>query len=467
MYVEDEAVSFERGCVVRISVIYSNRNTYLCPAPIGALHVASALSKAGHEVQFIDLMHARNPIQHLEQSLAKHQPELVCMSIRNVDNQQMFNLDRPLPEIAKLAECVRRVSNAPLLIGGTAVTSFPSQVRAMMGADYAFAGDDVTLIVRFVASLQSGRPDLGVPGLAFSDAQGEHRNPPTLAGYANARFDGIERIELKKYRKGYYDCGVLTCSGCPHGCSFCDTYKSFGTVHIPRDPKLIVEEMTELERRHGAKSVFLVNAGINYPLEHGKELMRRLVEARLNLSFACIIEPSAFDAEMAQLLYRANCSGAMIFGSSLDDSVLERNQPHYRSCDVQRIAKLLRDANVPVLLGLMFGGMGETIAGVKASLDMAHTLRPEMMICGTGFRIQSGTPLQAEAIRLGQISADDDCFEPKFFVPEEATPQEIRETVQRFMRRHPSVALRMVGYLVRTTREGIFGRSGRFASPEG
>ncbi|MGE5785996.1 MAG: B12-binding domain-containing radical SAM protein [Myxococcales bacterium] len=447
---------------MRVSVIYTNRNTYLCPAPIGALHVASTLSEAGHDVQFLDLMHAKNPERFLEQSLCSYQPELVCLSIMKVDNPQAFHLEQPLPAIAKLAETVKRVSNVPLLIGGTAVTSFPAQIRRMMGAEYAFAGDDVTLIARFVASLEAGKPDFGIPGLVYADEHGEHLNPPVLAGYANTHFNGIDRIELKKYRKGYYDCGVLTCSGCPHGCSFCDTYKTFGAVHIPREPKLIVDEMIELERRHKAKAVFLVNAGINYPLEHGKEILRRLIEARLNLAFACIIEPGPFDAEMAKLLYRANCNGAMIFGTSLDDRVLERNQPHYRSADVQRIAGMLRDAHVPVLLGLMFGGMGECVSGVKASLEMAHGLRPEMMICGVGFRIQSCTPLHAEAVRLGQIDALDDCFAPKFFAPEQATLQEIRETVQQFIRRHPAIALRMVGYVLRATREGMFGRSGRF-----
>jgi radical SAM superfamily enzyme YgiQ (UPF0313 family) len=312
-----------------------------------------------------------------------------------------------------------------------------------------------------VASLAAGQPDLATPGLVYEDGSGVHANPFTIKGYAGEGFSGWEMIDLAKYRKGYYDCGVITSTGCPHGCSFCDTFRTFGSGYVTRDPRTVVEEMKELEGAFKAKSVFLINCGLNYPLENGKEFLRRLAEARLKMSFGCIIEPGPIDAEFARLLYRANCNGAMIFGSTLDDSVLEQNQPHYRSADVLGIAKVLGDADVPYMLGLMFGGVGETIGGVKKTLEMTLPLKPAMLITGAGFRIQPGTPLHRKAVEEGQIAADDDCFEPHFYRPSLAPPEEIDKVVRQFGRRHPLQKLRMVSFVARSIKEGVFGRKGR------
>jgi radical SAM superfamily enzyme YgiQ (UPF0313 family) len=446
---------------MRISVVYTNRNRYLSPAPLGAMLVASRLRQDGHEVDFVDLMHEGDPETALARAIESGRPDLVCMSVRNVDNMQMDSLDRPLELISAYSGIVRERTRAPILIGGTAVTTFPVQIRRKLGADYAFAGDDTVNVSRFVSSLARGAPDLGTPGLVWEDSAGVHRNPFSIRGYADTRFTGWEWLDLKKYRKGYYDCGVVTCTGCPHGCSFCDAHRTFGREYVPRDPTVVVEELRELEEKHHARSVFLVNNGLNYPLESGKEFLARLAEARLKMSFACILEPGPLDGEFARLLFRANCNMAMVFGSTLDDSVLERNQPHYRSADVIRIAKLLGQADVPYIMGLMFGGMGESLEGVKRTLDITLTLKPAMLVTGVGFRIQPETPLREAAIKEGVISPSDDGFEPRFYTPRDAPAEEIRKILKAFGRAHPLNRLRMVSFMARSIKEGIFGRPGR------
>jgi hypothetical protein len=151
----------------------------------------------------------------------------------------------------------------------------------------------------------------------------------------------------------------------------------------------------------------------------------------------------------------------MIFGSTLDDAALEQNQPHYRSADIARIAGHLSDADVPFMLGLMFGGIGETREGVKRSLETSLAMKPAMRIMGTGFRIQPDTPLRDAAITQGQITADDDCFHARFYEPADAPTEDIRAILRQFSRSHPFENLRMLGFVARSIREGIFGRSRR------
>ena len=442
---------------MRILMVYPNRNRYLCPAPVGALLVTERLRHDGHDVRFLDLMHARDPQASLRAALAEHRPELVGFSIRNVDNQTMGNLDQPLDEAAELAALVKRESAAPLLLGGTAVTTFPARIRAKLGADYAMAGDDADAVARFVASLAKGAPDPESPGLVARLGGRTIENPPSIRGYRKQRFTGHADLDLTTYRKrGYYDCGVVTHSGCPLGCSFCDAHRTFGREYVLRDPQTVVEELTELCRLRGARSVWLINSGINRPLAYGKEILARIAEARLKLVFSCIVEPGEFDAELARLLRRAGCTSAMIFGSTLSDPVLERNQPFYRAKDVVEIASRLRDAKVPYFLGQMYGAPGETLAGIRDSLELAYRLKPAMIITGFGFRVQWDTPLREVAVREGMIAADDDCFTARFYTSPETPPAEAQACIKAFRRRHPWQAARFAAFIGRSIADQLF-----------
>ncbi|OHB66043.1 MAG: hypothetical protein A2V70_19290 [Planctomycetes bacterium RBG_13_63_9] len=438
-------------------MVYTNRNRFLCPAPIGALLISQRLERDGHDVRFLDLMHEKDPNGSLRSVLRAHDPELTCFSIRNVDNMTMGSLDHPLDEVAEYAALVREESNGALLIGGTAVTTFPSQIRAFLGADYAITGDDPEPVSRFVASLESTEPDLDTPGLVHQRNGSVVHNPHTLKGYTEARFSGFGNIDLKKYRrKGYHDCGLVTSSGCPMGCSFCDAFRTFGSEYRLRDPDVVVDELTELRRKHGARSIWLINSGINRPLEHGKELCARIAEANLGLSFACIIEPGELDAEMAVLMKKAGCSAPMIFGTTLNDAVLERNQPFYRREDVVEAAKIFRDAKRDFLLGQHYGAPGETLDGVRDSLELAYRLKPAMIIASYGLRIQPETPVREIAIREGVISEAEDGYQARFYLSPGTPEEELKKCIKSFRRRHPWQIVRFLSFAGRSAIRSLF-----------
>ncbi len=58
--------------------------------PLGAICVTSAAQKAGHEVEFVDLMEVVNAEKVLRQAIEKFQPKVIGLSVRNVDDQSML-----------------------------------------------------------------------------------------------------------------------------------------------------------------------------------------------------------------------------------------------------------------------------------------------------------------------------------------------------------------------------------------
>jgi radical SAM superfamily enzyme YgiQ (UPF0313 family) len=445
---------------MRILLIATNRYRLLASAPIGALAIADQLRRGGDEVALLDLMHARDPAAELTRALGRHRPELIGLSIRNRDNQSFGDdYHDPLPDLHEIMQTLRAHSDAPVLIGGTAVTTFPTQMLRETGADYGFAGDDPVLVQGLVDSLAAGRLDTEVPGLVWREHGTVRANPAQLSEALAQRFSGHENLDLRAYRRrGYYDCGVLTHAGCNRGCMFCDAHVTFGRHPRLRDPAAVCDEMSALVRNHGARSLWLVNTGLNHPLDHAKELCARIAEARPGAGYACIIEPGDdIDAELARQMRRSGCQLAMIFATTLDDTVLERNAMPYRRHHIERTAQLLDEAGITYMLGLMFGLPGETLDGVEQSLDQGHRLGAVYQQTGVGFRIQPHTPLRDIAVAEGQLAADDDCFTPTFYSAREAPDKGVRARIRAHERAHPLRKLRYATMFARMARDGLLG----------
>ena len=168
---------------MRILFVNTNRYKFLAPAPIGAMIVADRLKRDGHTVRFLDLMHSKSPMNDIESAVIETNPELLCFTIRNRDTQEMENYIDPLPDVVDIVSKAQSVCDAPSLIGGTAVSTFPSQMRKAMNSTYAFVGDDTELVSRFVASISSGRPDLTIPGLVYDLNDAEKINRVKFNGY--------------------------------------------------------------------------------------------------------------------------------------------------------------------------------------------------------------------------------------------------------------------------------------------
>ena len=72
---------------MRVLFLYGNPSTALLPVPpVGLAYVATATRRAGHAVRFVDLAGAIRPRDELRARLAAFAPDVVGISIRNIDN---------------------------------------------------------------------------------------------------------------------------------------------------------------------------------------------------------------------------------------------------------------------------------------------------------------------------------------------------------------------------------------------
>ena len=435
---------------MKVLMIYTNTYRIFAPAPLGASLVAARLRTDGHDVRFLDLMFVKSPAAEAAGVAEDFQPDLICYSIRNRDNQSSKFFD-PLPIIQSIVSAVRAVRQVPTLLGGTAFTTFPQQWLEALNAEYGIAGDDLGSISRFVTSLAAGRPDHTVAGLVYRADDGIRRNPFTIRGYAGVVFDNWDLLDLRSYRRSLttlWDAGLVVRTGCPFQCAFCDYFQTFGRRWVLRDPRQVADEALALQRR-GARSVIFADAGFNRPLDHGKQVLEALIAAGVRLNLTIIFEPGEVDLEFTQLLRRAGGRGVVLYAGSLSDTVLSRMRKPFSVGDVMEGAQLLKQAGMASFLFLTFGGPGETPETVEETFRAVPKMPVIRTLVDHGFRIQPDTELQQIAIAEGAIAANDDCFNATFYHSPATPPEMLKARLKRYEAEHRWDSVRALPFVAR------------------
>ncbi len=127
---------------MRVLLISANIERLPDPvAPLGPAYLCAALEARGHEVRFLDLCFA-DPLQDaLRTSVATFAPEVIALSIRNIDNVAYPQTSTYLPFYKMIAAELRGLSQAPIFLGGAGFTIMPYAILHYLEADGGIAGE--------------------------------------------------------------------------------------------------------------------------------------------------------------------------------------------------------------------------------------------------------------------------------------------------------------------------------------
>ena len=123
----------------RIVLITDNQCTTPYPVfPLGVAHVAAALKRASHRVKIVDMLVAS---ENLEFLLTTFKPDYIGVSQRNFDD---LNIRDPLvftDAIVRIIKRIRKVSRAPIIMGGSGFSLFPAEILERTKADFGIQGE--------------------------------------------------------------------------------------------------------------------------------------------------------------------------------------------------------------------------------------------------------------------------------------------------------------------------------------
>ena len=381
------------------------------PVPIGLAYLAASVDEERHTLKVLDLMFADDAVAEVADAVSEFEPDLIGMSIRNLDNQSSLNSVWNLPAVRDIIERIRQLSDATTLIGGPAFSIMPAECLDYVGADLGIAGDAAEAFATLVERLETGADYRDIPGIVFRDDANDGDIVVSEGRFTSSfhRAPRLDLLDMRAYNGSGFGVGVITKLAQAYyptpGADF-----NGGDWRI-REPGEVVDEIRALDDNFGINKVFFIDSGFNIPAEHAKATCRAIIDAGLRVRWNSYVRPSDdADAELMGLMKASGCSLALMAeggrgGEGLGD----------RLAGLDRMAELCREANLPFTMNMTFGEPGDTESSVEQKLDFLKRVDAAFAVLRVGTRVLPNTAVAQTALSEGLIESESELMRPTFY----------------------------------------------------
>jgi len=391
---------------------YMDRMT-VRPLPVGLAYVAAHIDTARHSLQVLDLMFAEDAIQDTVTVVQHVQPDVIGLSLRNLDNQSYLHPVWHLPTVRDLIGHLRAVSTATIVCGGPAFSILPAACFDYLAPDLGLAGDAATSFGQLVECLAAGGVYTDLPGLVYRD-QGHTVVREELFTTQFQTPPRLDLLDLQRYDKAGFGIGVVNKLAQYYYATADGKGQSSSADWRMRPAAEVVEEVRRLRHDHGIQKVFFIDSGFNTPLHHAKALCQALIEADLGLRWNSYLRPGECDAELIELMQRSGCSLALLAGT--EGYSAEPSDLGMHLEQVGRLTTLCSQGGLPFTLAIGFGTPGETRTTVDQKLAFLRQAAPAFATLRVATRVLPHTPLAKLALEEGLIQAEADLLRPTFYL---------------------------------------------------
>lgn len=381
------------------------------PVPIGLAYLAASVDEERHTLKVLDLMFADDAVAEVADAVSEFEPDLIGMSIRNLDNQSSLNSVWNLPAVRDIIERIRQLSDATTLIGGPAFSIMPAECLDYVGADLGIAGDAAEAFATLVERLETGADYRDIPGIVFRDDANDGDIVVSEGRFTSSfhRAPRLDLLDMRAYNGSGFGVGVITKLAQAYyptpGADF-----NGGDWRI-REPGEVVDEIRALDDKFGINKMFFIDSGFNIPAEHAKATCRAIIDAGLRVRWNSYVRPSDdADAELMGLMKESGCSLALMAeggrgGEGLDD----------RLAGLERMSGLCREVDLPFTMNMTFGEPGDTESSVEQKLDFLKRVDAAFAVLRVGTRVLPNTAVAQTALSEGLIESESDLMRPTFY----------------------------------------------------
>ena len=374
--------------------------------PLGIVTLAGVIPRQ-HAMMVLDPN--RTGLQESAERIRDFQPDIICLSIRNLDSQIRRDLFYYYLHLKDFIKSVRKWCPGSILIaGGSGFSLFPEKIMR----------DNPDIDFGVFLEADESLPDLlvrlddpsGVPGVYFRrDRQVCFSGPPKLPApdqFGRPRYDLLDPLPYQALG----GVGVQTKRGCPLHCIYC-TYPHLNGHCLRMLPVgQVVEELTVLSRDYRVTEVSFVDGVFNVPKSRTESLLRAMREAGLNMRWRGWFTEQGFDRPFAELCRDAGCPEFSFSPDGFDDLTLKLLGKTIRKSDILRIFDIARETpGIRVAFNFFWNPPGQTFATWVRMIAFAIRCKLVLREKAGGIifgnpRIEPHTPLLETAIRDGVLA---------------------------------------------------------------
>ena len=401
---------------MKVSIISTNREKFPQVAiPIGPACIAAVLREQGHHIELLDLCFEPKVEAALIAHLERYTPELVGISLRQIENNELFGHRSYLEDTRSIVETIRKHSRAEMVIGGAGFTLFPEELLRYLELPYGIAGDGERALPLLIQYLQDEADLASIPGICYWDDKRVIVNPPArIRDFGGLPFPAYDLLDLTEYLALVPSLPVEGRRGCDLACSFCPDGADRDGCRL-RAPRLVVDEMQFMANEHGIRRFFFLDGVFNYPPEHALAICQELRERKLDVRWAADINPAAVSQELATAMKEAGCRVITLGIDTASEKMLRSYQKGFQKEAIIKVAKLLTEADIRFTYHVLFGGPGESMETARETIDFLQQV-PQLVFFRAGVRIFKGTDLESQARQEGVLQENHDMLSPTFYL---------------------------------------------------
>ncbi|MHB1043542.1 MAG: B12 lower ligand biosynthesis radical SAM protein BzaD [Eubacteriales bacterium] len=394
--------------------------------PVGIAVLAAHLKEAGHEVELLDMNIEADPFGSLKERLLGYRPEVVGLSLRNIDPLANKTSSLVPPFVTTVRLVAALLPRVWIVAGGTGFSLFPERLmRELTEIHYGIIGEAETSFPALLASLDNP-PRL--KGLCCREGERVQVNPPS-ADYDMALYavPARELLSTKLYEgiNSYVPAiGIETKRGCPLHCAYCVYPRLQGKKLRCRPPVRVVDEIEFLHEVHGIKYFHFNDPVVNIPSGHLEEICREMLRRKLKVAWTGFFREDHLDELNIHLFEEAGCNCFSFSPDGLCEESLKILGKDLTEDDVLKAAGLAAQTDVVTMYHFMTNVPGENSTTIDRGLrllDRLYELHSSKRNLGTvvlnNIRILPGTPIAETAVKEWVIRPETDLLYPVYYNP--------------------------------------------------
>ena len=420
--------------------------------PLGIAYIASALRKAGFDVEILDPSFKGK--QFAIDRIKRADYGIIGFSCFTMN----YNASRQLAAVAKRAN-----KNVLRVFGGPHVIIVPEESIKDKEVDAICLGEGEITFVELAKALEEDRPLETVNGIWFKKGKKVVKNPvrSMICKLDELPFPARDLLPMDSYLHAELGTGawavkqpsttVLVGRGCPFNCTYCSTKLIFGKSVRLRSPENVVGEIEHLIHDYGIKGIAFADDTFTIDKNVVEGLCNELIRRKIRIEWACNSRIDTISPELLKVMKMAGCTYITFGVESGNQEILDCFVKKGIKLDkVETVFRWTKKAGIRTGACFLFGIPGETLENMQETIDFAVKLNPDVVNFNM-VRPMPKTEMYSLAEKYGKVKAkgwDDFNFDAKpIFESKLWSSKDVEEIYRKAYRRfyfRPSFLLKQV-----------------------